>query len=96
MQLKAVPISANPSIIDAKVSILYPAQPLRGVLKYNDATFGFRITLGIHHKQPDPTYSLWLLRAGSGGPGRCQTAEKANELAPPHARFPGFAALWSN
>src|SRR5262249_39377134 len=78
-------IARRPMPVDAQVLPVGPTQRLQALPKRRGARLSFRIILRIVHQHCDPAHPVRLLRACRNGPGG-RTAEKSDELSPPHSR----------
>src|SRR5262249_33937794 len=83
---KAFGIAQPPAIFDAHVAAVGPAQLLQPLHEGRSAGLPFRVVRGQAARQhADPPHTLALLRTRRKWPRDSGTAEKANELAPPHS-----------
>ena len=72
------------AIVDLQVSANRPAQLLEALLEHHDSCLRLRIVRREWHEHANAPHLPGLLRPCRERPCRCRTAEKHDELAPPH------------
>ncbi len=81
---QAFNVRAGEAVIDADVAAVGPAEVRETLPKRRDAGAHVRIIFGKGQQHADPTNPVALLRTRRQRPRRRCTAEKRDELAPPH------------
>src|SRR6266508_1012549 len=93
-QERHAPLHSIPSSVRAssemggsRSSAVGPAQLCQLLLECAKAGFVLAVALGVRHQDSNAPHATWLLRACCELPSR-ETAEKSDELAPPHGAYP--------
>src|SRR5262245_66230952 len=82
---KVIGIATSPTIFELQIAAFCPAKLLKSIQKGLEAGLKFQIALGCLKQHADTPHPLALLRPRSKRPCR-RTADKTDELAPPHCR----------
>src|SRR5262249_45781477 len=92
--LYSVDVTAPPTILDAQVAAVDPAQPLQRVEERRDASLTFAIGLRVGpYQYGDPSNSIHWLRPCLERP-RSRAAKQRDERAPPDHSITSSARCW--